>query len=232
LYRSVFGSFEAISLLQAWRQQAATRHQISILSKLPKALSLPWELLHDEQGFLVRRTRKPVSLVRRLPQGEQASQVISFEPPLRILLVTARPEGTGFIDPRSIARELLDEVQEQVEQGTIAVEMLRPPTLSALRRRLGDPKRPPIHILHFDGHGAFRPDQLSQNGLVLSGTGEGLLAFEDDEGKLDLVQAETVAQVLLGHRPSFIPPVSHVDHWENADSSSRKNPRRTQGEKN
>jgi hypothetical protein len=137
-----------------------------------------------------------VVLLRRLPQGEAASLQTSFEPPLRVLLVTARPDNAGFIDPRGIARELLDEVQEQVETGTIAVEFLRPPTLPALRKRLADAARPPIHLLHFDGHGAFRPDQLAADGLTLAGQGEGLLAFEDAEGQLDLVKAEEVVQVL------------------------------------
>src|SRR5437667_3236648 len=73
LYRAVFGSFKAISLLQAWRLHPGRERQISILSDMPKALSLPWELLHDEQGFLVLRTGHPVVLVRRLPQGELAS---------------------------------------------------------------------------------------------------------------------------------------------------------------
>src|SRR5437764_9837780 len=52
LYKAVFGSLEANSLLQAWRLQPAAGHQISIISDLPKVLSLPWELLHDEHGFL------------------------------------------------------------------------------------------------------------------------------------------------------------------------------------
>src|SRR5439155_8249268 len=98
----------------------------------------------------------------------------------------------GFIDPRSTARELLDEVEEQIEQGTIAVEFLRPPT----RRALRDSKRPAIHLLHFDGHGTFRPDQQAPAGSAGTSTEEGLLAFEDEEGKLDLVEASEVAQVL------------------------------------
>jgi hypothetical protein len=196
LYKTVFGSFGAVSLLQAWRLQPASRRQISILSDIPHVLSLPWELLHDEQGFLVLRTRNPVVLVRRLPQAELASFSTPFEPPLRVLLVTARPDNAGFIDPRSIAHELLDEVQKQVENGTIAVEFLRPPTLHALRTRLSDTQRPPVHILHFDGHGAFTAELVPQGEFVLSSKGQGLLAFEDDEGKLDLVKAEDIAQVL------------------------------------
>ena len=68
------------------------------------------------------RTQEPVSILRRLHKSESTTAATSFEPPLRVLLVTARPQGTGFIDPRGIARELLDEVQEQVEMGVIELE--------------------------------------------------------------------------------------------------------------
>src|SRR5579884_1661216 len=187
LYRAVFGSIEAVSLLQAWRLQPGVQRQLSILSEIPRALSLPWELLHDEQGFLVLRSRNPVSLVRRLPQSELGAFPREFEPPLRILLVTARPENEHFLDQRIIARELLDEVQPQIDAGTIAVELLRPPTLPALRNRLSDTTRPPIHVLHFDGHGEFSEGKNAQ----------GVLLFEDEDGQVDRVRAEDVAQVLL-----------------------------------
>ena len=95
------------------------------------------------------------SILRRLQQSAaRRTRSARFEPPLRILLVTARPTGAGFIDPRGIARELLDEVEGQVEAGTMELEFLRPPTLTALRTRLKETKRP-VHILHFDGHGVF-----------------------------------------------------------------------------
>ncbi len=196
LYRSVFGSLEARDILQAWRREDAEQRQISIISGLPPALSLPWELLHDEQGFLTLRARTPVSIMRRLPQGEQAARSPSFEPPLRVLLITARPDDAGFVDPRGIARELLDEVQEHVEEGTIAVEFLRPPTLPALRARLSNAKLPAIQVLHFDGHGAFEAETPPQDGFRLRSGKQGMLAFENDEGKLHLVEAGELAQVL------------------------------------
>src|SRR6266702_5063858 len=196
LYKTVFGSFGAMGILQAWRLQPVEQRQISIISDISRALSLPWELLHDEQGFLALRTRHPVSIIRRLSQKELAAFPTPFEPPLRVLLVTARPEGTGFVDPRGIARELVDEVQGQVEKGVIELEFLRPPTLHALRIRLGDSELPPIHVLHFDGHGTFDEQVDEKDNLHLNAGKQGMLAFENDEGKLDLVKAEDVAQVL------------------------------------
>jgi tetratricopeptide (TPR) repeat protein len=199
LYHKVFGSAGAVSVLQPWRLyplQPGVQRQISIASEIPRALSLPWELLHDEQGFLVLRTRNPVSLIRRLPQHELGGFQTSFEPPLRILMITARPDDAGFIDPRSTARELLDEVQGQVEAGAIALEFLRPPTLRALRARLSNAKLPAVQVLHFDGHGVFGEKKDRQGKAQPGGKPQGMLAFEDDDGKLDLVEANDVAQVL------------------------------------
>ena len=195
LYEAVFGSKQADRIVQKWLATEG-EHQISIISHLPRALSLPWELLHSEQGYLVMRTLEPVSILRRLPQSEASTTTAPFEPPLRVLLVTARPQGTGFIDPRGIARELLDEVQEQSQAGAIELEFLRPPTLKALRQKLRDKKRP-VQVLHFDGHGAFEEQQGTQDEHLLRGSQRGKLAFEDDTGNLDLVEADELAQVLL-----------------------------------
>lgn len=205
LYRAVFGSIEARDVLQAWRHAEAERWQISIISNLPAPLSLPWELLHDAQGFLALRTHAPVSILRSLPQSESAARSAPFTPPLRVLLVTARPDDAGFVDPRGIARELLDELQSNVEQADslpVALEFLRPPTLPALRQRLSDAQLPPVHVLHFDGHGVFKPEEGTarppDDGVRLKGGGQGMLAFENETGQLDLVPAETLANVLQG----------------------------------
>lgn len=196
LYDAVFGSREADRILTKWLSEQG-EHQISIISDIPQALSLPWELLHNEQGYLVMRTRQPVSIIRRLPQSVLLTQLSTpFEPPLRILLVTARPEGTGFLDPRGVARELLDEVADQVNAGTITLEFLRPPTVASLRNRLKDITRP-VHILHFDGHGVFEGEVNGHDELRKNGGQQGKLAFEDSDGKLDLVEADKLAQVLL-----------------------------------
>jgi tetratricopeptide (TPR) repeat protein len=198
LYRAVLtASPDATQVLTQWLLQAAMagyQGRISIFSDMPAALSLPWELLHDQQGFLALRTHAPISITRRLRLGQVGALLTRFEPPLRILLVTARPERTGFVDPRTIARPLLDAVQPQIERGEIAVEFLRPPTLSALRMRLS--KEPKVHILHFDGHGAFSEADTFGDTNSLRGGTTGRLAFEDDEGGLALVEADALAQVL------------------------------------
>jgi hypothetical protein len=53
-------------------------------------LGLPWELLHDGDGFLFQGA-KPTRVRRRLP-NTRVLDVSVLAPPIRILLITARPE--------------------------------------------------------------------------------------------------------------------------------------------
>jgi tetratricopeptide (TPR) repeat protein/CHAT domain-containing protein len=189
LYDAVFAPVQ--SIVTTWNLLPDAERQISIISTVLTALSLPWELLHDEQGFLALRTKHPVTIIRRLPQTQLGALPVQFTLPLRVLLVTARPNDAGFVDPRGIARELLDEVEARAD---IALEFLRPPTREALRARLS--QDPPVHILHFDGHGTFDEAAAPNDAQRLHGGAQGKLAFENDDGKLDLVPAEELAQML------------------------------------
>src|SRR6202035_1022000 len=83
LYQAVFG--HAMSIVQPWRLQPGVTRQVSIISAIPRVLSLPWELLHDERGFLVMHAREPISILPRLPQQQLPELITQFEPPLRIL---------------------------------------------------------------------------------------------------------------------------------------------------
>ncbi len=196
LYKQIQQIADIHGVLLAWQLDQAPQCQISIVGDIPVALNLPWELLHDEQGFLALRARNPVSIVRRLPQHELLAFPTPFVPPLRVLLVTARPKDVGFVDPRSIALELLDEVHNLIDRGDIRagdieLEFLRPPTLDALRRRLNS--EPPIHVLHFDGHGTFNEKD-----------GQGTLSFEDEDSQLYAVTSEEIAQVLQGSSTQLV----------------------------
>ncbi|MEW5938013.1 MAG: tetratricopeptide repeat protein, partial [Chloroflexota bacterium] len=147
----------------------------------PRILRLPWELLSDKSGYLFSK-RPQVTVVRRM-QTLVANKSVSFDLPVRILMVTCRPDGAGFIDPRSIATpllETLDAIPEQVE-----VEFLRPPTLKALDDRLRDATKPRVHIVHFDGHGVYDKS-----------VGLGFLLFEDANHQKHEVDAEQLGTLL------------------------------------
>ncbi|RJP47155.1 MAG: CHAT domain-containing protein [Anaerolineaceae bacterium] len=147
----------------------------------PRILRLPWELLSDKSGYLFSK-RPQVTVIRRM-QTLVANKSVAFDLPVRILMVTCRPDGAGFIDPRSIATPLLeslDAIPEQVE-----VEFLRPPTLRALDNRLRDTNKPRVHIVHFDGHGVYD-----------KGIGLGFLLFEDENHQRHQVDAEQLGALL------------------------------------
>lgn len=174
LRNAVFESREAISIWQQFRSDDEHENKlVTIASSEPDALRLPWELLADEEGHVFSLG---ISLRRRLPKTQRVQQP-TFAPPVRILMVVARPKEAGFIDPRESPQALLDATETlRAGDDSVVVEFLYPPTLEALTDRLNDSNQPAVHVLHFDGHGIYR-----QN------TGLGYLAFEDSSGDLDLV---------------------------------------------
>lgn len=118
-------------------------------------LGLPWELLHDGRRFLFQGAQ-PTRVRRRLPNTE-AREVPVVAPPIRILLVTARPEddACGYFDHRASAAPLVDATEALGE--LVQVTLLDPPTLPALRTELDRARaaRQPYHVMHFDGHGVY-----------------------------------------------------------------------------
>ena len=175
LYRTLFGP---VPQPRRW-------DRILISSESPVLQALPWELLHDEQGFLVF-SHPPISIVRTLPRAQDPLWVEPIKPPLRILLVTSRPTGKRLVDPRNIGRELLHALVPVIRSGEVALEFLRPPTLEKLRQRLSF--GPPVHVVHFDGQASFSAED--------GGEPRGKLEFEDEFGALRNVSADEFATAL------------------------------------
>ena len=152
-------------------------------------LGLPWELLHDGDGYLFQGA-KPTRVRRRLP-NTRTLDVSVVAAPIRVLLVTARPEdeACGYIDHRASALPLV-EAMEQLG-GLVRLHVLSPPTFDALGKELkrAFDARAPYHVVHFDGHGVY--DRR---------VGLGGLCFEDprDTDKLDQRRHVTVHTDKLG----------------------------------
>ncbi len=152
-------------------------------------LGLPWELLHDGKRFLFQGA-KPTRVRRTFP-GTEAMDVAVVATPIRILLVTARPEddSCGYIDHRVSALPLVDATESL--PGLVKLHVLNPPTLSALSAELDHARaeKKPYHVVHFDGHGVY--DRT---------VGLGGLCFElpEDIGKLEKRRHITVYTNKLG----------------------------------
>jgi tetratricopeptide (TPR) repeat protein len=215
LYKAATAAESARDLLADWQHSAGgveRRFSIFVDSRLPEGsseteqvaaneaasalLALPWELLHDESGFLFQGG-SPVRVRRCLPK-QRAENAVPSRLPIRILLVSPRPEdkSAAYIDHRISARPLVDAVESLGELAELTV--LDPPTYHALGealRRASEAKRP-FDVIHFDGHGVYD----RQRGL-------GALCFEDPKevDKLEkrasqLIDAEELGALVREHR--------------------------------
>jgi hypothetical protein len=152
-------------------------------------LGLPWELLHDGDNYLFQGA-KPTRVRRRLP-NTRVLDVPVVAAPIRILLVTARPEdeSCGYLDHRASALPLVEAMESL--PGLVQIHVLSPPTLPALRAELDRARgaKQPYHVVHFDGHGVY--DRT---------VGLGGLCFEhpEDLGKLEQRRHVTVLTNELG----------------------------------
>ena len=109
-------------IVRAWRSAPGERRftvnlsSEALSSSLPAAgqlaasalLALPWELLHDGRGYLFHGAR-PVR-VRRCVANDYPQEVVTSDPPLRVLIVSPRPEADGiaFIDHRISSQPIVD----------------------------------------------------------------------------------------------------------------------------
>lgn len=163
-------------------------------------LKVPWELLHNGEAYLFQGA-KPTRVRRRLPNTKVFDLPV-LAPPIRILLVTARPEDEdcGYIDHRTSALPLVEAMETL--PGLVAIHVLSPPTLPALREALDRARgqNKPYHVVHFDGHGTY--DKT---------VGLGGLCFElpEDSGKLEqrrhvTVFTDKLGPLLCDHRISLV----------------------------
>lgn len=215
LFEAVLGTSATKDVLYAWQnvpEQAEHRFSVSIDYDSPEVagqqniftawqaacqlLGLPWELLHNDSSYLFHG-RRPVCVRRRLP-NRSWQRPIRTQLPLRILLISPRPEDdwTRHIDHRVSARPLVEAMESLGELVTLTV--VSPPTLLALQQALQQAadNDQSFDVVHFDGHGSYDREQ-----------GMGVLYFEDpkDVQKVkkrgrQLVNAETLAALLREFR--------------------------------
>jgi len=171
-------------------EQAAANEAASAL------LALPWELMHDGRSFLFQG--KNAVRVRRCLPKERAEKARLSSLPIRILLLSPRPEDerAGYIDHRLSARPLVDAIESLGELAELRI--LNPPTFPQLRKILKEAADAgePFDVIHFDGHGVYNRER-----------GLGALCFEDPEDsdktekrKSESIDAEKLAALVRDHR--------------------------------
>jgi tetratricopeptide (TPR) repeat protein len=159
-------------------------------------LSLPWELLHDGRAYVMMGA-KPL-IVRRQLVNRQSFDVFISDPPVRVLLVSPRPEdeAAGYIDHRASAIPLVQALDRLGDKAELTI--LTPPTFDALERVLSKAykAKKPFHVVHFDGHGVFQKD-IGLGGLCFESP-EPVSAF--DKRRSDIINSDKMAAILRDHR--------------------------------
>lgn len=136
--------------------------RIEIITGIPQATSIPWELLREPQ------TETPLALTAqafvraptnpaRFPQLPQLAE----NEKIRILLVICRPGKDEDVPFRSVASHILKGLTDEA-RDLFDLQVLRPPTFSQLSQVLRQAKAngQPYHIVHFDGHGTYADPSL------------------------------------------------------------------------
>ena len=156
------------------------------LNDVPHLAGLPWEYLYhaEGRGFLALSGRTPV--VRYLELSEGLGTLL-VEPPLRVLAVISTPQGyRELAEADAEWHQLVAALEPLRKKGVIEIERLEHPTAAALEARLRTGT--PVHVLHFVGHGGF--SELR---------GEGVLVFEDENGKGAPLGGPSLAYLLQDH---------------------------------
>jgi DNA-binding XRE family transcriptional regulator len=118
---SVTGRYLARALLKQLLAGPEPR-ELTLATRDPALLRLPWELMTDEAGHLAQR----VSVRRQLETPEETTPRPA-QLPLRILYIVSRPADADIIDPRLTAKALFDALDPL--GGSVRVDFCRPPTL-------------------------------------------------------------------------------------------------------
>ena len=134
----------------------APEHEVNDAKEAATALlALPWELLNTGDAYLFQGAR-PTCVRRRLP-NRRSLPVSVVATPIRVLLITARPEDENCIyrDHRASASPLVRATEELGD--LLELQLLHPPTYSALEAELAHAQQSgkPYHVVHFDGHGVY-----------------------------------------------------------------------------
>ncbi len=201
LFDLVFRSSEkAREFFQEATRAGLDKCEISIVSDNPAVLNLPWELLFSpDYQFLAPLL---AGMYRSLSEYAVRAELGTMsDEQLNILLVIARPYGERDINFQTIARPMLEALKPIKKQVNLTV--LRPPSLKQFEAEL-NARKGFYHIVHFDGHGDFQADSKTVQ-TQYGKSGEGVLVFEDNDGKPEIVTAREIAQYLTDCRvPMFI----------------------------
>ena len=198
LFEAVFGKGPSRAIYLSVRDN---NPELTLVSNSTAFLGLPWELLQapdrpEPLAFSLTTLDRTLHVTRPaipVPAGEE----------LRVLMVIARPAGLTDIGYQMMARPLLERLN--TVSGRVELDVLRPPTLTALKERLQTAcdSGQPYHILHFDGHGTFGTAMQVSAGDIRGGA-NGFLLFEAEDGGDQSIGANIFAEIVREGRVPLV----------------------------
>ena len=181
---------------ELWAEQRKThkRKGLRLVLRIhPKSarelLKLPWEYLHDGEGFLALDRHTPVS---RIPWDVEFEAAEPLTESLRMLVMISAPNGLSDNELLDTSKEedlILESTREAQKQGRLEIVFAENATLDTLQDELCDYDP---HILHFVGHGVYDP--LKDHGILL---------MEDTHGNRQEVGNQQFADLLVQHGHSL-----------------------------
>jgi len=151
----------------------------------PELMNLPWEFLHDGDGFLVTRWETPLS---RLPLGIARRDKRPLERILRMLVVVSSPLDLPEERVLNTEREqevILAALDKLQRKGALDIDFCEDAALDTIQDYFSELE---YDILHFTGHGVF--DEAK---------GRGELLLEGEQGNMQPLTNADFAALLRGY---------------------------------
>lgn len=182
LYTRVFsgqlGEYFNKSVKEAQENGGGLRISLRFDEDVPEISALPWEYLHDNEDFLIRRRN---ILISRLPAGVKKKKLEPLDSVLRMLVIISGPDDPR-ISPLNTEKEqeiILEAVDKLQRDQKIKVDFTEDAAFENVEGYLNEQD---YHIIHFTGHG-------------ISIDGKCHLVFENEDQKARLIDNKTLSDL-------------------------------------
>lgn len=158
--------------------------RIRLRIEAPDLTTLPWEFLYDGStgDYVALSSNTPVV---RFLESDRPPETLTVKGPISILAMVASPNDRPKLNVRRERERMEAATKSLQDAGLLRLEWLEGSTWRDLQNAL---RKNRYHIFHFVGHGGFD-----------TADGEGVLAFTDEDGATQLMNATQVGRLLHDH---------------------------------